>query len=416
MADNSSNKTSHKVPITHTVTKLTGSHKAKQSAVVTKINDGPTVSVVEERQGENKNVVVTVMATPVLNAESEEPREIQYTTIKPIGTGTFGVVFQAKLHDTSEVVAIKKVLQDRRYKNRELLVIRRLHHFNIVTLHYFYYSNGAKKDDIYLNLILEYMPDTLSKLLRRYNKNKQNLPIFYVRLFMFQLMRALEYLHSLGICHRDIKPQNLLIDPDQGVLKLCDFGCAKHLVRGEPSVSYVCSRNYRAPELIFGAIDYTVKIDVWSAGCILGEMLLGRIMFPGESGVDQLVEIIKVMGTPARDEIREMNPHYNEFRFPQITPQPWGKVFRPRTPPETLDLISKLLQYRPSIRISTDIAAGHVFFDELKQPNIKMPNGRPLPPIFDFSETTDQPSTSTKDDQDKEVTSTVQKAVKAKDS
>lgn len=378
-----SEKKPHKLPATHLTSGVPGTHKAKQSSITTKAPDAPILAFEDERQNGSKNVVTTVVATPVFNTDSEEPREIQYTTIKPIGTGTFGVVFQARLQEGNEIVAIKKVLQDRRYKNRELVVIRKLHHFNIVTLHYFYYSNGLKKDDVYLNLILEFLPDTLSKLLRRYNKNHQNLPIFYVRLFMFQLLRALEYLHSLGICHRDIKPQNLLIDPDQGVLKLCDFGCAKHLIRGEPSVSYVCSRNYRAPELIFGAIDYTVKIDVWSAGCIMGEMLLGRIIFPGESGVDQLVEIIKVMGTPAKDEIKEMNPHYNEFRFPQISPQPWAKVFRPRTPPETLDLISKLLQYRPSIRISTETACGHDFFDELRQSTTKMPNGRPLPPIFD---------------------------------
>lgn len=77
---------------------------------------------------------------------------------------------------------------------------------------------------------------------------------------MYQLFRSLAYIHSLGICHRDIKPQNLLLDPKSGVLKLCDFGSAKHLVRGEPNVSYICSRYYRAPELIFGAIDYTTKI------------------------------------------------------------------------------------------------------------------------------------------------------------
>lgn len=84
--------------------------------------------------------------------------------------------------------------------------------------------------------------------------------VFSLQLYMYQLFRSLAYIHSLGICHRDIKPQNLLLDPDTGVLKLCDFGSAKHLVKGEPNVSYICSRYYRAPELIFGAIDYTTKI------------------------------------------------------------------------------------------------------------------------------------------------------------
>jgi serine/threonine protein kinase len=81
-----------------------------------------------------------------------------------------------------------------------------------------------------------------------------------VQLYTYQMMRSLAYIHALGICHRDIKPQNLLVDPESGVLKLCDFGSAKQLVRGEPNVSYICSRYYRAPELIFGATDYTPQI------------------------------------------------------------------------------------------------------------------------------------------------------------
>jgi serine/threonine protein kinase len=85
------------------------------------------------------------------------------------------------------------------------------------------------------------------------------------------------------------------------VLKLCDFGSAKRIIRGEANVSYICSRYYRAPELIFGATDYGQHIDVWSLGCVIAELLLGQPLFPGESGVDQLVEIIKVLGTPTRE-------------------------------------------------------------------------------------------------------------------
>lgn len=86
------------------------------------------------------------------------------------------------------------------------------------------------------------------------------MPILQVKLYMYQLLRSLAYIHSVGICHRDIKPQNLLLNPSTGVLKLCDFGSAKILVAGEPNVSYICSRYYRAPELIFGATNYTTSI------------------------------------------------------------------------------------------------------------------------------------------------------------
>src|SRR6201990_483660 len=144
------------------------------------------------------------------------------------------------------------------------------------------------------------------------------MPILEVKLYIYQLFRALAYIHSQGICHRDIKPQKLSLDPTTGILKLCDFGSAKILVENEPNVSYICSRYYRAPELIFGATEYTTDIDIWSTGCVIAELVLGQPLFPGESAVDQIVEIIKVLGTPTKQQILAMNPEYNEYRFPII--------------------------------------------------------------------------------------------------
>ena len=251
---------------------------------------------------------------------------------------------------------------------------------------YFFYTSGEKKDEIYLNLVLEFIPETVYKVARQYAKGKQSIPGLYIRLYMYQLFRSLAYIHSQGICHRDIKPQNLLLDPESGILKLCDFGSAKHLVRGEPNVSYICSRYYRAPELIFGATDYTTNIDVWSAGCVFAELMLGQPIFPGDSGVDQLVEIIKVLGTPTREQIKEMNPNYTEFKFPQIKAHPWQKVFRARTSPEAIDLVSRLLEYTPSARITPLQACAHTYFDELRDASTKLPSGRDLPPLFNFTE------------------------------
>ncbi|VVC97470.1 unnamed protein product [Leptidea sinapis] len=277
--------------------------------------------------------VTTVVATP--GQGPDRPQEVSYADMKLIGNGSFGVVYQAKLCDTGELIAIKKVLQDKRFK----------------------------KDEVYLNLVLEYIPETVYKVARHYSKDEQTIPISFIKLYMYQLFRSLAYIHSLGICHRDIKPQNLLLDPKSGVLKLCDFGSAKHLVRGEPNVSYICSRYYRAPELIFGAIDYTTKI-----------------------GVDQLVEIIKVLGTPTREQIREMNPNYTEFKFPQIKSHPWAKVFRACTPPDAIALVSRLLEYTPGARLSPLQACTHAFFDELREAGARLPNGRPLPPLFNFTD------------------------------
>jgi len=326
--------------------------------------------------------VTTVFATT--GPLPDRAQEISYTDTKVIGNGSFGVVYQARMLDGSDMIAIKKVLQDKRFKNRELQIMRKLDHCNIVKLRYFFYTSGEKKDEVYLNLVLEYIPETVYRVARHYSKNRQTIPMVYIKLYMYQLFRALAYIHSLGVCHRDIKPQNLLLDPDTAVLKLCDFGSAKVLVAGEPNVAYICSRYYRAPELIFGATDYTVDIDTWSAGCVLAELLLGQPIFPGDSGVDQLVEIIKVLGTPTKEQIREMNQHYTEFKFPQIKPHPWSRVFRTRTPAEAIQLTSKLLEYTPGSRFSPLEACAHTFFDELRDPNLRLPNGRDLPQLFNF--------------------------------
>ncbi|KAI8081861.1 kinase-like domain-containing protein [Gilbertella persicaria] len=312
--------------------------------------------------------------------------QLHYTKHKVAGNGSFGVVYQAKLLQTGEDVAIKKVLQDKQYKNRELHIMKSVTHPNIVTLKAFFYSQGdGKKEELYLNLVLEYVPETLYRATRHYAKSKQSMPSLYVKLYTYQILRSLAYIHSMGICHRDIKPQNLLLDPTTGIVKLCDFGSAKMLMPDEPNVSYICSRYYRAPELIFGAQNYTVSIDVWSTGCVMAELMLNQPLFPGESGVDQLVEIIKVLGTPTKKQLLSMNPHYTEHRFPQIKPHPLSKVLK-KSDMAAVDFLSELLQYTPDTRLSCMDAMAHPYFDELRKPTTKMLNNKELPPLFNFSE------------------------------
>uniref|UniRef100_A0A5K4FCD7 Protein kinase domain-containing protein n=1 Tax=Schistosoma mansoni TaxID=6183 RepID=A0A5K4FCD7_SCHMA len=156
----------------------------------------------------------------------------------------------------------------------------------------------------------------------------------------------------------------------------------------EPNVSYICSRYYRAPELIFGATHYTVQIDMWSAGCVIGELLLGRPLFPGESGVDQLVEIIKVLGTPTREQIHEMNPHYSEFKFPNIQGCSWEKLIRNRsTNTAAFYVLGKLLVYSPKTRMTACNILSCCFFNDLILPppghsidaTGYLPSGKPAP-------------------------------------
>merc|ERR1712085_10490 len=266
-------------------------------------------------------------------------------------SGSFGIVYQAQVVETGESVAIKKVFQDKRYKNRELQIMKELKHPNIVELKHAFYTSGDKPGETYLNVVMEYCSDTVYRVMKHYCKLKQPMPLIFVQLYSYQMSRACAYIHAVGICHRDIKPQNLLVDGRTHCLKLCDFGSAKRLVKGEPNVAYICSRYYRAPELIFGATDYTTAIDIWSAACVTAEMILGQPLFPGDSGVDQLVEIIKVLGTPTKEEIRSMNSNYIEFKFPQIKGCQWKKIFRNKTPDEAMDFIAKTLAYTPSKRL-----------------------------------------------------------------
>ncbi|XP_004240041.2 shaggy-related protein kinase epsilon [Solanum lycopersicum] len=338
-------------------------------------------TVVSGNGTETGQIIVTTLS----DRNGQKKQTLSYMAERVVGTGSFGVVFQAKCLETGESVAIKKVLQDRRYKNRELQIMRILDHTNVVHLRHCFYST-TEKNEVYLNLVLEYVSETVYRVSRHYSRVNHHMPIIYVQLYMYQICRALNYMHNvIGVCHRDIKPQNLLVNPHTHQLKICDFGSAKMLVPGEPNIAYICSRYYRAPELIFGATEYTTAIDMWSAGCVFGELLLGQPLFPGESGVDQLVEIIKILGTPTREEIRCMNPNYTEFKFPQIKAHPWHKIFQRKIPREAVDLASRLLQYSPTLRCTALEACAHPFFDDLRKPNACLPNGRPLPLLFNFT-------------------------------
>ncbi|XP_042430627.1 shaggy-related protein kinase alpha-like isoform X1 [Zingiber officinale] len=326
-----------------------------------------------------------IITTTIGGRDGRPKKMMSYKAERIVGTGSFGVVFQAKCLETGEEVAIKKVLQDKRYKNRELQTMRLLDHPNVVQLKHYFFST-TDNDELYLNLVLEYISDTLYRTLKYYNRMNQHMPLLYVKLYTFQIFHALSYIHQVvGVCHRDIKPQNILVNPHTHQVKLCDFGSAKMLVPGEPNISYICSRYYRAPELMFGATEYTTAIDIWSVGCVLAELLIGQPLFRGESGVDQLVEIIKVLGTPTNEEIKSMNPNYSEFKFPCMKGHPWHKFFANSVPPEAIDLVSTLLQYSPNLRPTALEACAHPFFDELRDPNTCLLSGKPLPPLFNFT-------------------------------
>jgi len=340
-----------------------------------------------EKNKKDSNSNTDFKSTDNKEGKDTKKENFTYTATQIVGSGSFGVVYQATISETSEVVAIKKVFQDKRYKNRELIILKELNHPNVIKLRHYFYTPGEKNDEIYLNCVMDFIPDTMSRLIRQYYKSKTQLPMIIVKLYSYQMLKSLAYIHALGICHRDIKPQNVLVDPNTHVVKLCDFGSAKRLIKGEPNISYICSRYYRAPELIFGATEYTTAIDVWSTGTVIAEMILGQPVFPGESASDQLVEIIKILGTPSKNEILAMNPLSNEFKFPQIKPYPWAKIYKNRViNDDFIDLLSNLLIYDPNARLTPLKALLHPFFEELREQTTTLPNGKPIPKeIFEFT-------------------------------
>ena len=337
-----------------------------------------------------------VFTTLNQNYDKEEPtKEIpakpkdadetsKYEWVKIIGQGTFGVVYKAQQKfEERKIVAIKKVFQDPKYSNREFKIVVELNHPNCIKVHRFFFSQeNGKGNELYLNLVMDYIPDTLYKILRFYVKKNIPFPNALGKIYSYQMFRALSYIHNLGICHRDIKPQNILIDINNHKLVLCDFGSAKQLKPGDSSVAYICSRYYRAPELILGEESYGMEIDVWSMGCVIAEMFIGEPIFTGKNSKDQFVKIMTVLGTPTAEDVVAMNPNI-QTNLPQVKPLGLKKRFK-NPDPLMLDLLSRILVYNPKKRLKPFEILSHSYFDELRIQKLTI-NGRNVTDLFDFN-------------------------------
>lgn len=309
---------------------------------------------------------------------------------KVIGRGTFGTVFKGKVAENGEIVAIKKVLQDPSFKNRELTTLQMLQnvrkHPNVVQLkHHFYRSEIAHgESDEYLYLVMEYVQGDLSRLIKHYSKTSRVVPPCYTKLYMYQLARGLLYMHAQNVCHRDLKPSNVLFDPGTNRVKICDLGSAKVLREGEKHVSYIASRWYRAPELIFDSCHYSYGIDMWAYACIVAEMLLGEPLFPGQTSKDQLVEIVNLIGTPTNADLLAMNPEIGKLNYRAVKPIEMRKVFDSPISLEAVHMLEGLFIYDPQKRLDALGTMASSFFDDLRSLDFVLPNNGYMPPLFDF--------------------------------
>ncbi|XP_060519798.1 cyclin-dependent-like kinase 5 isoform X1 [Cylas formicarius] len=298
----------------------------------------------------------------------------KYEKLEKIGEGTYGTVFKAKNRENHEIVALKRVRLDDDDEGvpssalREICLLKELKHKNIVRLYDVLHSD--KK----LTLVFEHCDQDLKKYFDSLNGD---IDTEIVKSFMYQLLRGLAFCHSHNVLHRDLKPQNLLINKN-GELKLADFGLARAF--GIPVKCYsaeVVTLWYRPPDVLFGAKLYTTSIDMWSAGCIFAELtnaevlfyptssLLGRPLFPGSDVDDQIRRIFKLLGTPTEDTWSGISqlPDYKPFPVYQATMSLSQVV--PKLGNKGRDLLQKLLVCNPLGRLSADDAMAHSYFSDL---------------------------------------------------
>lgn len=314
----------------------------------------------------------------------DQPSVFRFQYLEIIGNGTFGIVCRAKDLDTNETIAIKTVYQDEGHQNRELSIIKGLKHPNIVGLRRYFYTRNEQGEE-FLSLVLDYMPMSLDRVIKEAEKKKQTIPESFIRLAMYQFMRALEYLHGIGICHRDIKPHNLLVDLDAGIVKLCDFGCSKRLIEGEPNIQYICARYYRAPEVVFGWAHYTCAIDIWSAGCVMAEMISLHPIFPGKNSVDQLARIVKILGPPSTEHLCAMGQ--DPKRFKPAVSKTMDEVIQAlqsclvnnvQVSAEALKFLLDVLTYDPKGRLSALQSLSHPYFSAITGIDSSKSSNKPI--------------------------------------
>lgn len=298
----------------------------------------------------------------------------KYEIVSKLGRGAYGIVWKAIDKKTREVVALKKCFDafqnatDAQRTFREIMFLQELNgHENIIRL-----LNVLKADndkDIYL--ICDYMESDLHAVIRA-----NILEEIHKQYIIYQLLKALKYMHSGQLLHRDIKPSNILLNSDCQV-RVCDFGLARSVVvqgdsKSNPVLTdYVATRWYRPPEILLGSTSYTKGVDLWSVGCILGELLSGKPIFPGTSTMNQLDRIMQVTGFPSPEDIESMRSPFAATMLeslPKARPKPLGEMF-PRATTEALDLLRLCFMFNPGKRIAAKEALRHPYVVQFHNPD-----------------------------------------------
>ncbi|KAJ1735559.1 mitogen activated protein kinase [Coemansia sp. RSA 1939] len=299
-----------------------------------------------------------------------------YKIVRYIGQGAYGFVCEAEHIETGHHVAIKKVSrvgEKEVLAKRSLREIKLMRHFsgheNIISLLDIDVANTPGFNEIYL--IQELMEADLQLII----KSGQPLTDAHFQYFLYQICRGLKYIHSAGVLHRDLKPNNLLVNANCS-LRICDFGLARGLAETPEGnigfmTEYVATRWYRAPEIMLSFLSYTKAIDMWSVGCIFAELLGGKPLFKGRDYVDQLNQILQILGTPDDATLSRIGSERAQMYIRSLPFMPkvsWDRIF-PAATPVALDLLEKMLDFDPSTRITVEDALAHPYLKAYHNPD-----------------------------------------------
>ncbi|XP_040190278.1 mitogen-activated protein kinase 15 [Rana temporaria] len=300
--------------------------------------------------------------------EVEDHISQKYDIKKRLGKGAYGIVWKAIDRKTGEIVAVKKIFDAFRNRTdaqrtfREIMFLQEFgEHPNIIKLLNVIRAQNDK--DIYL--VFEYMETDLHAVIKKGNLLKD----IHMRFILYQLLKSTKFLHSGNVIHRDQKPSNILLDADC-LVKLCDFGLARSLYQiqedsGNPALTeYVATRWYRAPEILLGSQRYTKGVDMWSVGCILAEMLLGKPLFPGTSTINQIERIMNVIPPPSQEDVLAIKSQYGASVIGRMNGRlkvSLADLLPPASPPDAVDLVHRLLIFNPEKRLTAEGALDHPY-------------------------------------------------------
>ena len=300
----------------------------------------------------------------------------RYLKIKQIGKGAYGSVFKYQDIHTKEFVAIKKLqkiqdISDAKRVLREIIILKQCSHQNILHLKGFYLEDLLNSVQVYV--VTELLDFDLFTVIQN---SKGEMTGEHIQYIMFQILLGVCYLHKNKIVHRDIKPNNILLD-DMCQVRICDFGLARQIDNkfDQNKTEYVVTRYYRAPEIMLNSRKYDSAVDIWSIGCTFYELLESEILFQkAETYIELLSLIFKILGTPQAEVISKMeNEHAKKWILNQ-------EIFPPKKISESLkrsgvseaakDLLDKCLVFDPVKRITAKEALEHEYFKDILEPNI----------------------------------------------